>query len=168
MRFYPPNNEEIDNIQSTDYLKKILTSWRKGLNLVTRFDITKGKIYHIFMKAEKPDLIKGILRVWTKKRVMYLYDDLTFINAEQKSIFSKLDALDRVFNRNGKLYSELAVHENNKAYSNMLTNALEYFNKSEYIMAAYFAKGALLYKKTQEANDLLNKCRERALNKKAA
>ncbi len=168
MRFYPPNNEEIDTLKDTKYLKTLLNSWRHGLNLVTRFDIVKGKIYHIFMKAYKPDINKGILRVWTKKGVTLIYQERAFVNSEKETIFNKLDMLDRVFNRNGKLYSELTGEETFTAYSNMMMNAKEHFSKGNFIMAAYFARGAMLYRNSSKANELLNKCRQKCLYQDAA
>ncbi len=168
MRFYPPKNEEIDQVQDIEYLKKLLKNWRTGLNLVTRFDIVKGKIYHLFMKAQAPDLNHGILRVWKKTTVNRLYDNLIFKNSEKKSIFNKLDMIDEIFNRNEKLYTELSEEEKYKAYANMMINAREHFNIENYILAAYYVRGAMLYKNTPKAQELLSKCRQECLFRKVA
>lgn len=168
MRFYPPENKEIDLITEPSYIKNILSSWREGLNLVSRYDLIHNKLYHIFMHAYKPDINMGIFRVWTKKSLIEILSKIDNGVFDNRSIFDKLDMLDRVFNRGGKLYEELTNKENVKIYENMMFNAKENFNNGNYIMAAYFAKGALMYKQSHEANELLDKCRDNVVCRNAA
>jgi hypothetical protein len=165
MKFYPPKNMEIDYLKDNDYLENIIAVWEDGLNLVTCFDISKGKIYHTFMNVESIDFHSGILRVWTKDSINKI---ITAIkpksNKNNTTIYDKIDILDRVFNRNGKLYNELNSDEKLSAYETMLSNAKNYLHHKEYIMSAYYLKGALLYKKTKEVVFLLEECRKKVVN----
>jgi hypothetical protein len=167
MRFYPPKNMELDKISEKKYLRILLDNWRDDLSLVTKFDIRNGRIYHAFLKCSFSDVKNGIFRVWKKNDVIRLYDAI--LNSKQSAnIYQKIDLLDKVFNRNGKLYSELSDLSEKKAFDNMMENSRSFYKDANFIMASYFAKGALMYKNSSEALEMLKRCRQKVSHKKAA
>ncbi len=162
-RFFPINNEELDKTDNTRYLQDILYSWQDEMNLVTRFDIESGRIFHSFEKQNKADLLNGILRIWTKNDVIYIIQKL---NAKQRkiplNIFEKFDLIEKVFNRKGKPVAEMTESEKEAAFVNAIENAHNMLMHSDYNMAAYFAKSAQLYKNSPEPDIILAECRKKA------
>jgi len=119
-----------------------------------------GRIFHTFENLDKADLFNGVLRVWTKKAVIQLMKKL---NEKKRNIpmniFEKFDMLEKVFNRQGKSLSEMNDMEKDAAYKNAIENARFSLEHTDYNMAAYFSKAALLYKNSPEAERILVKCR---------